>query len=294
MNSNRKFRFGYTKGDRNGIFVFCLILMVGIGMSYWSLNSTYGPQNNSQLTKLEDSIQRLVDSLKYKQSLENQRVIYSFNPNFITDYKGYSLEMTVEEIDRLLEYRSKDQWINSKAQFQQVTQVSEEWMSKYSPYFKFPEWVAAAEAKKPAFRNRRALKYAEKKDLNSVNESDLIEVSGIGETLAGRIIRYRDKLGGFVDIIQLKDVYGLKVDVINTLEETIALKTPVKVDKQDINSISVLELSELPYFDYEMARAVVNFIKLRQGISNFEELTKIEGFPNYKLDRIQLYLEIKE
>jgi DNA uptake protein ComE-like DNA-binding protein len=130
--------------------------------------------------------------------------------------------------------------------------------------------------------------------LNSVNESDLIKVSGIGETLAGRIIRYRDKLGGFVDIIQLKDVYGLKVDVINTLEETIALKTPVKVDKQDINSISVLELSELPYFDYEMARAVVNFIKLRQGISNFEELTKIEGFPNYKLDRIQLYLEIKE
>ncbi|MBZ9652075.1 helix-hairpin-helix domain-containing protein [Psychroflexus montanilacus] len=294
MNSNRKFRFGYTKGDRNGIFIFCLILIAGTGISYWSLNTIAVPERSSELIRAEDSIQRIIDSLKYKQSLDNQRVIYPFNPNFITDYKGYTLEMTIEEIDRLLEFRSKDQWINSKAQFQAVTQVSDEWMAKYSQYFKFPDWVMAAEARKSKSTNKTSLSYADKKDLNSVTESDLIEVSGIGETLAGRILNYREKLGGFVDIIQLKDVYGLKADVISNLEATIALKQPVEVEKQDINSISVLDLSELPYFDYELSRSIINFIKLRQGIKSFEELSKIEGFPNYKLDRIQLYLEIKE
>lgn len=294
MNSNRKFRFGYTKGDRNGIFIFCLILMAGIGISYWSLNTIAVSERSSELIRAEDSIQRIIDSLKYKQSLDNQRVIYPFNPNFMTDYKGYTLEMTIEEIDRLLEFRSKDQWINSKAQFQAVTQVSDEWMEKYSQYFKFPDWVVAAEARKSKSTNKTSLSYADKKDLNSVTESDLIEVSGIGETLAGRILNYREKLGGFVDIIQLKDVYGLKADVISNLEATIALKQPVEVEKQDINTISVLDLSELPYFDYELSRSIVNFIKLRQGIKSFEELSKIEGFPNYKLDRIQLYLEIKE
>lgn len=294
MNSNRRFRFGYTKGDRNGIFIFCLILIAGTGISYWSLNTIAVPERSSELIRAEDSIQRIIDSLKYKQSLDNQRVIYPFNPNFITDYKGYTLEMTIEEIDRLLEFRSKDQWINSKAQFQAVTQVSDEWMAKYSQYFKFPDWVMAAEARKSKSTNKTSLSYADKKDLNSVTESDLIEVSGIGETLAGRILNYREKLGGFVDIIQLKDVYGLKADVISNLEATIALKQPVEVEKQDINTISVLDLSELPYFDYELSRSIVNFIKLRQGIKSFEELSKIEGFPNYKLDRIQLYLEIKE
>ncbi|SDG71583.1 ComEA family DNA-binding protein [Psychroflexus sediminis] len=294
MNSNRKFRFGYTKGDRNGIFVFCLILMLGIALHYWNLNSISPSENSSRLSKVEDSLQRLVDSLKNKQSLDHQRSIYPFNPNFITDYKGYTLEMTVEQIDRLLKFRAQGYWINSKAQFQQVTQVSDEWMSEYSPYFKFPDWVLAAENRKPKLSKRQVLSYAEKKDLNLVTESDLIEVSGIGESLAGRIISYREKLGGFVDIIQLKDVYGLKAEVIQNLEERIVLKTPVEIEKRDINSSSVLELSELPYFDYEMARAIVNFIKLREGISSFEELSKIEDFPKYKLDRIQLYLEIKE
>lgn len=294
MNSNRKFRFGYTKGDRNGIFIFCLILIVGIGINYWSLNSVSTSESPSELSKVEDSIQQLIDSLKIKQSLDNHRKIYPFNPNFITDYKGYTLEMTVEQIDRLLKFRAEDQWINSKVQFQQVTQVSDEWMSKYSQYFKFPDWVIAAENRKSALNNKKVLSFEEKKDLNLVTESDLIEVSGIGETLANRIIAYREKLGGFVDMIQLKDVYGLKAEVIQKLEELIVLKSPVKIEKQNINTISVLELSELPYFDYEMARVVVNFIKLRDGISDFEELSKIEYFPNYKLDRIQLYLEIKE
>ncbi|MFD0933355.1 helix-hairpin-helix domain-containing protein [Psychroflexus salinarum] len=294
MSSNRKFRFGYSKGDRNGIFLFCLILILGIGINYWSLNSFTNSKETKGLTKVEDSIQRLVDSLKYKQSLESQRTIYPFNPNFITDYKGYTLEMSVDEIDRLLEFRAKDQWINSKAQFQKITQVSDEWMSEYGEYFKFPDWVVEAENKKSKAKKRSSLSYAEKKDLNAVTESDLIEISGIGETLSRRIITYRDKIGGFVDIIQLKDVYGLKYDVIENLKDKIALKSPVIVEKQNINSISVLELSELPYFDYEMARTIVNFIKLREGIKSFEELSKIEDFPNYRLDRIQLYLEIIE
>lgn len=294
MNTTKKFRFGYTKGDRNGIFLFCLILILGVGLNYWSLNSFSKTHRANELTKIEDSIQRLVDSLKIKQSLESQRVIYPFNPNFIDDYKGYTLEMTVDQIDRLLDYRAEDKWINSKADFQKVTQVTDEWMKEYGSYFKFPEWVVMAEQRKSNAKSINLLTYAEKKDLNTVTASDLMEVSGIGEALSSRIITYRDKLGGFVDMIQLKDVYGLKYEVIENLKERIALKSPVEVQKKDINTISVLELSELPYFDYEQARVIVNFIKLREGIDDFEELSKIEDFPNYKLDRIQLYLEIKE
>lgn len=295
MNSHQKFRFGFTKGDRNGIFVFSLILILGIVVNYFSINSIDDSDQNRIVSTTEDSLQQLIDSLKYQQSLDNQRMIYPFNPNFITDYKGYTLEMTTTEIDRLLEFRAKDQWINSKAQFQRVTKVSDEWMSTYSQYFKFPDWVVEAEARRANKSTvKRQLSYAEKKDLNTLNEDDLQLVEGIGPVLSKRIIRFRDKIGGFTDMIQLKDVYGLKQEVIETLKQSIALKSPVVVDKKDINSILVVELAELPYFDYELAREVVNFIRLRQGIKSFEELSKINDFPAYKLDRIQLYLEIKE
>lgn len=294
MKSSRKFRFGYTKGDRNGIFLFSLILIVGLAINYFSLNALSDANTPFEFSKTADSLHRVVDSLKKQQSLEGQRVIYPFNPNFVNDYKGYTLEMTTEQIDRLHEFRAKKQWINSKVQFQKVTGVSDQWMTTYSPYFKFPDWVIERQQQDFKKPRRESLKYSEKKDLNTVEVDDLILVSGIGETLANRILRYRSQLGGFVNLIQLKDVYGLKSEVIERLEELIVLKTPLKIEKQDFNTISVLELSELPYFDYEMSRSIVNFIKLREKISNFEELSKIEGFPSYKLDRIQLYLEIIE
>jgi DNA uptake protein ComE-like DNA-binding protein len=295
MNSDQKFRFGFTKGDRNGIFVFSLILIVGIAINYFSINSLSNSEHTRLVSSAEDSLQQLIDSLKYRQSLDNQKTIYPFNPNFITDYKGYTLEMTTAEIDRLLEFRAKDQWINSKAQFQKVTKVSDKWMSNYSQYFKFPDWVIEAESRRAKeSKSKRKLSIAEKKDLNSISQEDLQKVEGIGPVLSERIIKYRAKLGGFVDMIQLKDVYGLKPEVIEALSKTVALKSPVEVEKKDINTIQVVELIELPYFDYELAREVVNFINLRQGIKSFEELSKINDFPTYKLDRIQLYLEIKE
>jgi len=46
--------------------------------------------------------------------------IYPFNPNFITDY-GYKLGMTSEEINRLLNYRATNKWINSAEEFQKFT-----------------------------------------------------------------------------------------------------------------------------------------------------------------------------
>jgi DNA uptake protein ComE-like DNA-binding protein len=294
MKSSRKFRFGYTKGDRNGIFLFCLILIVGIAINYFSLNSLSNVNTPFKFSKTADSLHRVVDALKKQQSLEDQRVIYPFNPNFVSDYEGYVLKMTTEQIDRLHEFRAKQQWINSNAEFQKVTGVSNQWMTTYSTYFKFPDWVINRQQKESKKPRRKSLKYSEKKDLNTVDVEDLVLVSGIGETLANRIVKYRSDLGGFVNTNQLKDVYGLTSEVIERLEELIALKTPLNIEKQDINTISVLELSELPYFDYEMSRSIVNFIKLREEISNFEELSKIEGFPSYKLDRIQLYLEIRE
>ena len=59
-----------------------------------------------------------------------------------------------------------------------------------------------------------------------------------------------------------------------------------------INEASVIELSEIIYFDYELAREIVNYRKLHEGIKTFEELAKIESFPAYKIDRIKLYVEI--
>lgn len=49
----------------------------------------------------------------------------------------------------------------------------------------------------------------EKININTADLSELQELPGIGETLALRIIQYREENGPFTDILQLKNVEGI-------------------------------------------------------------------------------------
>ena len=60
------------------------------------------------------ALQKELDSMRIFHRESNQPKVYPFNPNFITDFKGYKLGMSTEEIDRLLDYRKKNKWLNKE------------------------------------------------------------------------------------------------------------------------------------------------------------------------------------
>ncbi|MFZ0488850.1 MAG: helix-hairpin-helix domain-containing protein [Salegentibacter sp.] len=238
-----------------------------------------------------EHFQQKIDSLKLAGVKKDSLKLLPFNPNFITDYKGYVLGMTTEEIDRLQDYRKQGRWINSAEDFRKVTGVSDSLLQAVSPYFKFPEWKRRNEE-----RGRESIVVAgiaQKQDLNSATAEDLQQISGIGEVLSTRIVSYRSKLGGFVDEIQLKDVWGLNADLRKKIAGRFAIKQKPQVQILNINEAGVLPLSEVPYFNYELAREIVDYRDLHEGITSFEELAKIRGFPSDKIERIQLYLTLR-
>ena len=144
--------------------------------------------------------------------------------------------MTNEEIDRLLEFRKKNLWINSAKQFQQVTKVSDSLLAKISPLFKFPDWVTNPRPKKQykSYTGNKSKTFKQKKDLNTATALELKTVNGIGDKLSQRIVKYRKRLGGFSSEEQLNEVYGLSEEVVNNIKKDFALKTPKKIVKIDI------------------------------------------------------------
>src|SRR5690606_38744537 len=113
--------FKFSKSQRN-VILLLLLIIVALPCVYFfvDLNPKQVNVNQAELTKFQQE----VDSLKLAFAEKNQPKLYPFNPNYITDYKGYSLGMSNEESDRLLAFRKTNQWINSAKQFQQVTKVS--------------------------------------------------------------------------------------------------------------------------------------------------------------------------
>jgi DNA uptake protein ComE-like DNA-binding protein len=308
-------RFKYSKQQRSGIF-FLLLIIVVFQVGYFVLGrSSFGDTKNPVTVDLE--LQAKIDSLKNLASQQDSIKIYPFNPNFITDYKGYVLGMSVAEIDRLLAFRKQNNYVDSPEGFQKVTGVSDSLLDVISPYFKFPEWTkvsrwssvgsgqysvgskqfSVGSGQSPVGRGQFSGKstwegLGEIKDLNTVSAEELKSINGIGEKLSARIVKFRDKLGGFLIDAQLYDVYGLSPEVAKRTLKRYRVLDPPQITKININTASAAELAKLVYIPYQVGQRIVEYRTKVGTISSYSELTLIEEFPSDKIDRIKLYLAL--
>jgi len=261
------------------------------------------PMDDTESLTVDTETQDRINALKASSIEKDSVKIYPFNPNFITDYKGYTLGMSVAEIDRLHSFRATDRYVNSPEDFQKVTHVSDALLSTISPYFKFPDWTQKSRQSSGSNDHYKAERGGSTpseglreviavKDLNSATAEDLKQISGIGEKLSARIIKFRDRLGGFLVDEQLKDVYGLEPQVVDrALQRFRVIEVPL-IQKINLNSATSEELQKLIYLQRNVSMGIVNYRNDNGTIVSFDELSKIPGFPVEKIDRIALYLSL--
>ena len=279
----------YSKSQRIGIIL--LFGLIVLCQSFYVIHDFKSEELNTAEARKWLAHQSVVDSLK-SQSYNVKPTIYPFNPNFITDFKGYKLGMSVAEIDRLLAYRKQNKFVNSAAEFQAVTKVSDSLLNAISPYFKFPDWVNnkkeyTTSTAKPTFNKPEKIVVV---DINQATKADLMKVYGIGDKISDRILDYKNKLGAFVSMEQLDDVWGLSPEVIAKLNQNFEVKSTAGIQKININNASIKELSHFPFFKYALAKEIVVFRSMNGDIKT-EDLSKIKGFPVDKIKIIALYLE---
>ena len=234
-----------------------------------------------------------IDSLKSVE-LENRKPkIYPFNPNYITDFKGEQLGMSIEEIDRLLLFRKTNKFVNSKIEFQKVTKVSDSLLNKISPYFKFPEWVTKRNqitSKNLYISNNIKKRSISTSDINKATAEDFKTIRGIGEAYSERIVKYRTKLQGFTYNNQLNEVWGLDQEVVKKVLSVFKIIEKPIIKKVNVNTVSFKDLLKNPYIDYNLCKKIFEYRDEVAELQNISELKNISGFPLDKYDRIVLYL----
>lgn len=282
--------FKFDSQQRTGIFILILII-AGIQLAYYCIDVEIEEDNSVEKQEWL-SLQPEIDKMK-KAKIDFKPKIYPFNPNFITDFKGYKLGMSTVEIDRLLKFRKGNKYVNSAEEFQAVTKVSDSLLNAIAPYFKFPDWV---KNKKSSFTSYEKQSFAKNEkiiliDINKATQEDLIKIYGIGPGLSERILKQKEILGGFVSMEQMNDIWGLSPEVIEKLNAQFKIGVVPNVKKIKINDASVKELSQFPYFRYPISKEIVTYRSMNGGISSSEDLIKIKGFPVEKVKIIEKYLE---
>jgi len=285
--------FHFTKQQRVGLCML-FIIMISLQLFYFfsdfSISETKSSEKEQWL-----ALQIEIDQMKLAEK-RVKPINYPFNPNFISDYKGYKLGMSVEEIDRLMAFRKENKYVNSAEEFQKVTRISDSLLNKISPLFKFPDWKQNKN-KYNAERKDFDIKSFPKKeklvilDINVATQEDLMKIYGIGEGLSSRILKQKEILGSFVSMEQMKDIWGLSPEVINELNIHFKAIIPSNLKKINVNEASLKELAQFSYFKYGLAKQIITYRSMNGNFNNIEDLAKIKDFPVEKAKIISLYLE---
>ena len=263
----------FNRSQRRGILILLLLIFLGL-MSIWQSNKFFNV--TSKKTTIPQVLQQQYDSLKNLALQQQKPKIYPFNPNYLSDYKGYVLGLSPEQIDKITAFRKSGKYFQSKQEFKKVAGLSDSLFASLEPFIKIPVY----KFNKSEFHNKH--KPLTTNDINLATAEDLQSINGVGTVLSKRIVKYRNAIGGFKDMSQLHKVYGLKPEVVARIKQKFAVKSQPKiktnsVDKKPINTATEEDLKKVYGIGSKLASRI---IKYRQSIGGFtvkEQLNDVYG-----------------
>lgn len=126
-------------------------------------------------------------------------------------------------------------------------------------------------------------------DANNSDSTLLQKVPGIGPYYANKIIRYRNRLGGFISTTQLKEINGLP----DNIEEWFSI-SKAQITKLKINHLTFGQLLRHPYLNYEQVVSIFNYRKVYGTIHSVKDLSTYPVFSQDDLKRLEPYLDFSE
>jgi len=126
-------------------------------------------------------------------------------------------------------------------------------------------------------------------NLNEADSAQLESLPGIGERLSARIIKYRDRLGGFHDVAQLKEVYGLQDSVLVILATRLFVPPGGLIKKLDVNTCSYADFRRHPYMGHAFAKSLVAFMQTHGEIKTVDELYQLVAVKKEEIERMKPY-----
>lgn len=258
--------FGFSSQEING-FLILLPLMAAFIFAmplyrFWF--SGKAPNLSSDIRKLDSLLQhwttpakeveRHTDGLPEKVRPE----LFFFNPNTIRVKEMRKLGFSENLSTRIANYRQKGGQFRTKADLLKIYGLDSAFYFQIYPYIRLPETHEEARAD-TGNQEDQPHKSDTVFDLNKADTAQFKTVYGIGSVLAARIVRYRERLGGFINTEQLYEVYGLDSAVADRLRKVSYIDNRFKPHQININTADEKELSNHPYIRKSVAKSIVSY-----------------------------------
>ena len=198
---------------------------------------------------------------------------FAFDPNTIDENGWHKLGLPDKVIKTILNYRSKGGSFKSAEDIRKIWGLKKEDADILVPYISI-----AIKQQNNKFNNTYTNKPYEKAapsivDINTASVDDFRRLPGVGNT-AYKIVKYREKLGGFINLNQIKETYGLTDSVYQAMQPYLKF-APSEIQKININTASDFDLSKHPYISSDIAKAIAIYRKQHGNYLKIEDVRKI-------------------
>ncbi len=281
-------------------------------------------QENKQLLAsliiTKDSIQQYSKHTPYSKYTDNETNTYQdYNPqwkNYANNYKGTLFTFDPNTLDQagwlklgvypktvatILNYTSKGGYFAQPDDLSKIYGLSDYMLEKLMPYVSIkakPPQVNYSPntnytssnntynkdtTNKPRYTTKPDAVYTI--DINTADTATWNKLPGIGNKLSERIINYRNKMGGFISINQIAEVYALPDSTFQKIKPKLLCK-PGDVTKININTASI-NLLQHPYINKNVANNILQYRNQHGAYKSIADLKKLA------LINEELYLKIE-
>ena len=284
--------FNFSKKELNGIFFLFLLILIILACPWFYRKHSKQQVYDLETFKLEAANFKHSEIRVYHLSNKKEAVkavYFEFDPNSIGDNEWLKLGFSIKQIRVINNYVAKGGKFYKKEDLKKIYSISEAQYALVEPYIRIVATYTAnkfVKDEKAARSNNQIPRSLI--ELNLADSLSLLNVRGIGPAFASRIIRYRDRLGGFYTKEQLKEVYGLDSLKYSQIQDQVSIDTKL-IQKIDLNTANFEQLKKHPYLTYKQMNAIIQYRQQHGYFQSIEDLNKVAILNKEIIRKIESY-----
>ena len=290
-------RLYLSRSEKRGLLLLLfLLLCVCGGMLYVGMSERGGTPvqlSPEDVAELEAFATLTKERKKRQEEVRMPVQSFPFNPNTADSMTLLRVGLKPWQVKNLMAYRRAGGRWKDADDFKRLYGLSDEEFQRLRPYVQIPPAVKEVyftehdRARQDSLHHLRPEKFTQLTvlDLNTVDTLTLRKIPGIGVGYSRSIVSYRERLGGFVSVAQLKDIEGLpaRIEEWFSVEEQVAVRT-ISINKSDFKT-----LVRHPYLSYEQVKVITTHIRKYGSLRSWKDLQLYPEFTPQDFERLTPY-----
>lgn len=295
--------FYYSKSERRAVFalsflIVCLLVAILLAPEKEAVivEEPLAENVRTEAGKVEaDSFQRVVEHrekkavIKKTEAPSRKVVLAPFDPNLADSIELLDLGLSPYVVRNVLRYREKGGRFRIPESFARIYGLTEEQYETLRPYIRISEsFRQKTDTSTYVRRDTFAVVYKYPKgtlvDVGVADTTELKKIPGIGSGISKAIVGYRNRLGGFYSLEQLREVRFVTPEMMEWFKlDSISIR-PLPVNRAGLD-----RLRNHPYLNFYQAKVILEHRKKHGEIKSLSQLSLYEEFTEKDLKRLSAY-----